>query len=83
MISLPSLAQARRAAAHLVQQVPDGGARLVQRGDDSVAQRGQARHVVHDVQRRERVQACAHAPERGASASAHRHACPMRAALYV
>ena len=34
---------------HLVYHIPDGGARLVQRGDDGVAQRGQARHVVHDV----------------------------------
>ncbi len=47
-----------------MEHVPDGGARLVDAGDDGVAQRGQAAHVVHDVQRGKRVQACSATPTR-------------------
>ena len=48
----------RKGRPDLVEHVPDGSARLMDGRDDGVPQRGQAAHVVHDVQRRKRIQAC-------------------------
>ena len=45
-----------RTAAYLVQHLPDGVAGLVDGGNDGVAQRGEAGHVVHDVESRKGVQ---------------------------
>ena len=43
---------------HLVKHLPDGRARLVDGGDDGVAQAGQVAHVLHHIQRGEAVQPC-------------------------
>ena len=51
-------AEGEKTAACLVQHLPDGVAGLVDGGDDGVAQRGEAGHVVHDVEGRKGVQPC-------------------------
>ena len=51
-----ALAEGAKSAACLVQHLPDGVAGLVDGGDDGVAQRGEAGHVIHDVERRKGVQ---------------------------
>lgn len=49
-------AEGAKTAACLVQHLPDGVAGLVYCGNDGVAQRGEAGHVVHDVEGRKGVQ---------------------------
>ena len=51
-----TLAEGAEAAACLVQHLPDGVAGLVDGGNDGVAQRCEAGHVVHDVERCKGVQ---------------------------
>ena len=51
---------------YLVKHFPDGGAGLVNGGNDSVTKAGQVAHVLHHVQRCKAVQPCADMPIKSA-----------------